>query len=196
MRRLWAGEPYGDEAGPIGPAPARPGGPQVLFGGFQPAALERVARWGDGFLAAAPPSRAGSLIDTVRRAWTDHGRDGSPRIVTQVNVALGPPSARPRRSRTPERPSAPTTRSPAAPNTWSTACSPPPTRSATRSPGSPTWARTRSCSTATAETPTRPTASPTSSADRYLSAAHPAGALNARLHARVGHRVVAFDRPK
>ncbi|MEV0405225.1 LLM class flavin-dependent oxidoreductase [Actinoallomurus sp. NPDC050550] len=92
MRRLWAGEPYSDEAGPIGPAPARPGGPQVLFGGFQPAALERVARWGDGFLAAAPASRAGGLIDTVRRAWTDHGRDGSPRIVTQVNVALGPPT--------------------------------------------------------------------------------------------------------
>jgi alkanesulfonate monooxygenase SsuD/methylene tetrahydromethanopterin reductase-like flavin-dependent oxidoreductase (luciferase family) len=89
MRRVWAGEPYSDEVGPIGPAPARPGGPEVLFGGFQPAALERVARWGDGFLCAAPPSWAGDLIDTVRKAWADHGRGGAPRIVTQVNVALG-----------------------------------------------------------------------------------------------------------
>ncbi|WP_433439976.1 LLM class flavin-dependent oxidoreductase [Nonomuraea sp. CA-141351] len=90
MRRLWSGEPYGDGAGPIGPLPARSGGPEVLFGGFQPAALARVARWGDGFLAAAPPSWAGGLIDTVQRFWKEAGRSGAPRIVTQVNVALGP----------------------------------------------------------------------------------------------------------
>jgi alkanesulfonate monooxygenase SsuD/methylene tetrahydromethanopterin reductase-like flavin-dependent oxidoreductase (luciferase family) len=90
MRRLWSGEPYGDGVGPVGPAPARPGGPEVLFGGFKPAALERVARWGDGFLAAAPPSWAGGLFDTVRGFWQEHGRDGEPRLVAQVNVALGP----------------------------------------------------------------------------------------------------------
>lgn len=90
LRRLWSGAPYGAGVGPIGPAPARPGGPEVLFGGFKPAALERVARWGDGFLAAAAPSWAGGLFDTVRGFWQRHGRDGEPRIVAQVNVALGP----------------------------------------------------------------------------------------------------------
>ncbi|MGR6974080.1 LLM class flavin-dependent oxidoreductase [Streptomyces cynarae] len=90
MRRLWSGEPYGEGVGPIGPEPARPGGPEVLFGGFKPAALERVARWGDGFLAAAPPSWAGGLFDTVRGFWQQYGRDGEPRLVAQVNVALGP----------------------------------------------------------------------------------------------------------
>ncbi|WP_439947393.1 LLM class flavin-dependent oxidoreductase [Streptomyces sp. BBFR109] len=89
LRRLWSGEPYGDDVGPIGPAPARPGGPEVLFGGFKPAAIERVARWGDGFLAAAPPSFAGGLFDTARGFWKEYGRDGEPRIVAQVNVALG-----------------------------------------------------------------------------------------------------------
>lgn len=89
MRRVWSGEPYSDEVGPIGPAPTRPGGPEVLFGGFQPAALARVARWGDGFLAAAPPSWLGGLLDTVRTSWASHGRDGAPRIVAQANVALG-----------------------------------------------------------------------------------------------------------
>ncbi|MFH8340950.1 LLM class flavin-dependent oxidoreductase [Streptomyces sp. AM6-12] len=90
MRRLWSGEPYGDGVGPIGPAPARPGGPEVLFGGFKPAAIERVGRWGDGFLAAAAPSWAGGLFDTARRFWEEYGRTGEPRIVAQVNVALGP----------------------------------------------------------------------------------------------------------
>jgi alkanesulfonate monooxygenase SsuD/methylene tetrahydromethanopterin reductase-like flavin-dependent oxidoreductase (luciferase family) len=90
MRRLWSGEPYGDGVGPIGPRPARPGGPEVLFGGFKPAAIERVARWGDGFLAAAPLSSAGGLFDTARRFWKEYGRDGEPRIVAQANVALGP----------------------------------------------------------------------------------------------------------
>ncbi|MFE9019130.1 LLM class flavin-dependent oxidoreductase [Streptomyces sp. NPDC007808] len=91
MCRLWWGDPYGDGVGPIGPAPARPGGPQVLFGGFKPVALERVARFGDGFLAAAPPSWAGGLFDTVRGFWKEYGREGEPRLVAQVNVALGPP---------------------------------------------------------------------------------------------------------
>ncbi|MFC9131515.1 LLM class flavin-dependent oxidoreductase [Streptomyces sp. NPDC057099] len=90
MRRLWSGESYGDGVGPIGPEPARPGGPEVLFGGFKPAAIERVARWGDGFIAAAAPSWAGGLFDTARRFWKEHGRDGEPRLVAQVNVALGP----------------------------------------------------------------------------------------------------------
>lgn len=90
MRRLWSGEPYGDAAGPIGPAPARPGGPEVLFGGFRPAALERVARWGDGFLAAAAPDWAGgmsrpsarsgrSTAATANRAWSRRSTSHSAR---------------------------------------------------------------------------------------------------------------------
>jgi alkanesulfonate monooxygenase SsuD/methylene tetrahydromethanopterin reductase-like flavin-dependent oxidoreductase (luciferase family) len=89
MRRLWAGEPYDGDAGPVGPAPARSGGPEVLFGAFRPAALERVARWGDGFLSAAAPSMAEGLFETVRTYWKRYGRDGDPRLVAQVNVALG-----------------------------------------------------------------------------------------------------------
>ncbi|WP_433601359.1 LLM class flavin-dependent oxidoreductase [Nocardia sp. CA-135953] len=91
MRRLWSGRPYGTDCGPIGPAPLRPEGPELLFGGFQPAAIDRVGRWGGGFLAAAAPSWAGGLFDTARRSWKEHGREGEPRIVAQVNVALGTP---------------------------------------------------------------------------------------------------------
>lgn len=92
LRSLWSGEPFGPDCGPIGPAPTRPGGPPILIGGFRPAALERVARWGDGFLAAAPAQWCGNLFDSVRTSWRAHGRTGEPRLVAQVNVALGPQS--------------------------------------------------------------------------------------------------------
>ncbi|MFB9840536.1 LLM class flavin-dependent oxidoreductase, partial [Actinoallomurus acaciae] len=84
LRRVWAGEPYGQGAGPIGPVPARDGGPEVLIGAFAPAALERVARWGDGYLCAAPLAMAGGLFRSVERSWSAAGRAGRPRMVAQV----------------------------------------------------------------------------------------------------------------
>jgi alkanesulfonate monooxygenase SsuD/methylene tetrahydromethanopterin reductase-like flavin-dependent oxidoreductase (luciferase family) len=92
LRGLWAGEPFGGDCGPIGPTPVRRSGPPILFGGFRPVALERVARWGDGFLSAAPAQWCAGLFDSVRRSWHEHGRQGEPRIVAQVNVAVGPQS--------------------------------------------------------------------------------------------------------
>lgn len=85
MRDIWAGDS-------VGPVPAREGGPEVLFGAFAEAALERVARWGDGFLCAAPLSFAGRLFQSVEVSWSRAGRAGKPRMVAQVNVALGPES--------------------------------------------------------------------------------------------------------
>ncbi|MBT2229726.1 LLM class flavin-dependent oxidoreductase [Nonomuraea sp. NEAU-A123] len=91
LRRAWSGEPYGDGAGPIGPAPARPGGPEVLFGGFVPAVFDRVARWGDGFLGAGlGPEWMDTAFRDVEQRWALAGREGRPRLVAQVNVALGP----------------------------------------------------------------------------------------------------------
>lgn len=90
MRRLWSGADLGDGIGPMGPRPARQDGPEVLLGGFQPPALARVARWADGYLAAAPVPMVAGLFDTVREAWREHGREGRPRLVAQLSVALGP----------------------------------------------------------------------------------------------------------
>jgi alkanesulfonate monooxygenase SsuD/methylene tetrahydromethanopterin reductase-like flavin-dependent oxidoreductase (luciferase family) len=91
VRRLWSGERYGEGIGPIGPTPARPGGPEVLVGGFVSATAERVARWGDGFLGATfTPHEMGRFFRTVERSWQEAGRDGRPRLVAQANVALGP----------------------------------------------------------------------------------------------------------
>ncbi|CAM5332780.1 LLM class flavin-dependent oxidoreductase OS=Streptomyces tendae OX=1932 GN=GUR47_01120 PE=4 SV=1 [Streptomyces tendae] len=91
LRRTWAGEPFAPGAGPIGPRPATPGGPPVLFGGFVPAALERVGRFGDGFLGAAlPAAHMAGLFRQVEEVWRTYDRAGRPRLVAQASVALGP----------------------------------------------------------------------------------------------------------
>lgn len=89
MRRIWAGEPYDEKTGPIGPQPATPGGPEILFGGFRSPALKRVARWKAGFFAAGPPNYMNLLIKEVRQYWDEAGHDGGPRIVAHCYVALG-----------------------------------------------------------------------------------------------------------
>jgi alkanesulfonate monooxygenase SsuD/methylene tetrahydromethanopterin reductase-like flavin-dependent oxidoreductase (luciferase family) len=90
MRRIWFGEPYGEEIGPIGPAPARHGGPEVLFGAFKPAAIQRIARFGDGLLCAAPMADMDRLFRATEEAWRSAGRTGRPKLVAQFNAALGP----------------------------------------------------------------------------------------------------------
>ncbi|ATL65082.1 LLM class flavin-dependent oxidoreductase [Nocardia terpenica] len=92
MRRLWTGDRYSNDCGPIGPTPTHPDGPELLFGGFQPAALDRIGRWGGGLLCAAAPTWAENLIETARHSWRTHNRPGKPRIVAQMNTALGPRS--------------------------------------------------------------------------------------------------------
>lgn len=93
LRWAWAGQPYAEGVGAVGPLPATPGGPEVLFGGFAPAALERVARWGDGFLGAAlPPAYMDRMFRDVETAWEKYGREGRPKLVAQASVALGAPS--------------------------------------------------------------------------------------------------------
>ncbi|PZS31868.1 MAG: LLM class flavin-dependent oxidoreductase [Pseudonocardiales bacterium] len=97
LRQIWDGQSYSadaaaDRGGVIGPRPITPGGPPILIGGFAPAALARVARYGDGFLCAAPLQWAGPLVTTVREQWDAAGRAGRPRLVCQVNVAIGPAS--------------------------------------------------------------------------------------------------------
>lgn len=91
MRRIWTGGPYGPEAGPIGPAPHRSGGPELLIGAHSPAALRRIARWGDGFIAAGgDPKAARAAFDSVLADWSAQGKEGKPRFVAAAYFALGP----------------------------------------------------------------------------------------------------------
>ncbi|GAA1005045.1 luciferase [Acrocarpospora pleiomorpha] len=90
LRRVWSGEPYGKGIGPIGPRPARAGGPEVLIGAFSPAGIRRVARFGDGFVCSAHTADPDRLFRATEKAWEAEGRAGRPRLVAQFNAVLGP----------------------------------------------------------------------------------------------------------
>ena len=80
MRRVWAGEPFGDGAGKIVHPPARAGVPEALIGAATPPALARAARRGDGFIAAGDdPNAARASFDFVLADWRDAGGSGEPR---------------------------------------------------------------------------------------------------------------------
>ncbi|GGN64081.1 luciferase [Actinoplanes lobatus] len=87
LRRIWRGEPYAGTT--IGPRPVTANGPEILIGGFARPALRRIAEHADGFLCAAPLSWAGPLVQTVNEEWAAAGRAGRPRLVCQINVAVG-----------------------------------------------------------------------------------------------------------
>lgn len=94
ITRLWAGEPLDEQTGPIGPPPVQPGGPEVLLGGFAPAAINRLQRWGHGYLGG------GGNLDMINgcfrmaeQAWQRGERPGKPRLVSDAFYGLGPDSA-------------------------------------------------------------------------------------------------------
>lgn len=87
-RDIWAGEPVGG-----GPNPAVPTGTRqvpMLFGGFASAAMERMARWGEGYIGGSVPApMAAPAFDAARGAWQQAGREGAPRLIALVYFALG-----------------------------------------------------------------------------------------------------------
>jgi alkanesulfonate monooxygenase SsuD/methylene tetrahydromethanopterin reductase-like flavin-dependent oxidoreductase (luciferase family) len=94
MQRAWSGQPLAEDIGPIGPPPARQGGPELLIGGYSPAAIRRVGRWGEGYLAGgAPPPMARQAYELAEQAWKAAGRAGKPRFVAGMYWGLGPNAA-------------------------------------------------------------------------------------------------------
>ena len=89
MKRIWAGEgrPGID---PIGPAPARPGGPELILGGASEASFRRVARVGDGWImGGGTPDMFAQAAVAVDQAWQEAGRAGRPRKLSLAYFALG-----------------------------------------------------------------------------------------------------------
>ncbi len=95
MKRIWSGEPLADDTGPMGPAPARKGGPEVLIGGYSPGTFRRLARWGDGYISGSGgnPARVAEIYRSVEEAWKAEGRSGRPRLVGAFYCGLGPNAA-------------------------------------------------------------------------------------------------------
>lgn len=94
LTRLWSGQPVDEQTGPIGPAPVQPGGPEVLIGAFAPAAIGRLARWGDGYLAGGGDLQMiHECFRLAEKSWKQGGRPGKPRLVADAYYGLGPNAA-------------------------------------------------------------------------------------------------------
>jgi alkanesulfonate monooxygenase SsuD/methylene tetrahydromethanopterin reductase-like flavin-dependent oxidoreductase (luciferase family) len=90
MKRIWAGEKRGYTGG-IGPAPARPGGPELILGGASEASFRRVARLADGWImGGGTPQMFAQGAAAVDTAWQEAGRPGKPRKLSLAYFALGP----------------------------------------------------------------------------------------------------------
>ena len=93
IKLIWSGQPLADDVGPVGPAPARPGGPELLIGGGTSTAIRRVGKWADGFNAGGwtgNPLRARRQYEIAEEAWRAEGRPGRPRFVGNAWYVLGP----------------------------------------------------------------------------------------------------------
>ncbi|MDP8956575.1 MAG: LLM class flavin-dependent oxidoreductase, partial [Actinomycetota bacterium] len=76
---------------PVSPRPTRDGRVPILIGGTSDKAVRRAVEWGIGWTAGGGgPDRAAGVIERVRKAWTEAGKDGAPRIVCLDYFALGP----------------------------------------------------------------------------------------------------------
>jgi len=94
LTRLWAGQPVDDQIGPVGPTPVQAGGPEILLGAYAQTAINRLERWGHGFLAAGSDAQqVGDLFGLAEAAWKRGERSGKPRLVADVVFALGPDAA-------------------------------------------------------------------------------------------------------
>jgi probable F420-dependent oxidoreductase len=97
LERIWSGDPVAHEGrlftvptSRIEPKPIQRPGPPILLGGYAPAALERVGRRADGWLAVGGPVESlASQWQTVRRSAELAGRDPSAlRMVVRMNPAI------------------------------------------------------------------------------------------------------------
>ncbi|MGH7855341.1 MAG: LLM class flavin-dependent oxidoreductase, partial [Candidatus Binatia bacterium] len=91
LRRLWSGEALSDDVSAIGPMSPRPGGPEMLIGGYVPAIVDRIAKWGDGYMApgGGEPEAMLKMWREIELAWQQAGRSEKPRWVGASYFALG-----------------------------------------------------------------------------------------------------------
>ncbi|UNO38882.1 LLM class flavin-dependent oxidoreductase [Streptomyces sp. MST-110588] len=91
-REIWSGAPAGN-----GPNPAVPSGTRhvpMLFGGYSARALDRMVRWGEGYIGGSlPPAMTAPSFEAAKRAWRQAGRQGAPKLVVLTCFALGDPEA-------------------------------------------------------------------------------------------------------
>jgi alkanesulfonate monooxygenase SsuD/methylene tetrahydromethanopterin reductase-like flavin-dependent oxidoreductase (luciferase family) len=88
IRAIWNGD--GDLESKVGPRPTDDG-PTLLVGGYVDASIRRAAKFGDGWTQGG--SGPDAFLEDKKKldeAWSEAGRDGSPRTMALVYFSLGP----------------------------------------------------------------------------------------------------------
>jgi alkanesulfonate monooxygenase SsuD/methylene tetrahydromethanopterin reductase-like flavin-dependent oxidoreductase (luciferase family) len=76
------------ERGEVGPSVVSP--PRMVIGGHADASFQRVARFGDGWIAGgAGPDEFAAMLDKMKAAWAEAGREGEPRAMGLAYFGLG-----------------------------------------------------------------------------------------------------------
>jgi alkanesulfonate monooxygenase SsuD/methylene tetrahydromethanopterin reductase-like flavin-dependent oxidoreductase (luciferase family) len=89
IKRIWSGQSWDEQTGPIGPTPVQKGGPELILGGFVPQVMQRVARYADGFISATNDlNMVTQAFRGVEYYWQEAGREGKPRLIAQIDIAL------------------------------------------------------------------------------------------------------------
>jgi alkanesulfonate monooxygenase SsuD/methylene tetrahydromethanopterin reductase-like flavin-dependent oxidoreductase (luciferase family) len=89
MKKVWQGEKLSDTGQPSVPLPGRE--VPILIGGASDRAVERTVKYGVGYtFGAGGPDRMAPIVEKVRKAWSEAGREGEPRLVALSYFALGP----------------------------------------------------------------------------------------------------------
>ncbi len=90
LRTAWSGEPLAEGTRPVAPPCVQQSGVPLLIGGHSDASIRRAAQFGIGWTSGGlPPDAVRPLVEKVRSAWEEAGRDGPPRIVALAYFSLG-----------------------------------------------------------------------------------------------------------
>lgn len=94
MHAAWRGEPVGDTDMPVTPTPTNEDRVPILIGGASDKAVQRVTAWGAGWtMGGGTPEMGAPMVERVRNAWREAGRDGEPRLAVLAYYALGDDAA-------------------------------------------------------------------------------------------------------
>jgi len=94
LHRAWAGQSVTGNQLPVGPAPAAGNRVPVLMGGTSDPAVERTVKYAEGWTSGGGgPAMAAPMIEKVRQAWQDAGREREPRIAALIYFGLSDPES-------------------------------------------------------------------------------------------------------
>ena len=90
LQTAWAGEPLMEGTAAVGPPTVQKPGVPLLIGGQTDASVRRAVEFGIGWTAGGlPPDAVAPMVEKVRSAWSEAGREGQPRIVALAYFSLG-----------------------------------------------------------------------------------------------------------